>query len=194
MDDSMSMSGDGGSTGTMMVMMTPWLHFTGGDNFFFKSLHPSSHGTIAAACIVLVLISVFERWVSAIRNVLYVHWQRSALALHSSNKADNVDHHAHKTSVSVKETESAPDDSSQVGSAERRSFLRRGHARSLPPFIASNDIPRGLLFAFQALLAYILMLAVMTFQAAYIISIVAGLGIGEVLFGRMGSAGDHTLH
>lgn len=33
-----------------------------------------------------------------------------------------------------------------------------------------------------------------TFQAAYIISIVVGLGIGEVLFGRMGSARGHNTH
>jgi copper transporter 1 len=32
------------------------------------------------------------------------------------------------------------------------------------------------------------MLAVMTFQAAYIISIVIGLGLGEILFGRIASA------
>lgn len=75
MDSSMSMGGDS-TADSMSVMMTPWLHFNGGDNFFFKSLHPSSHGAIAAACIVLVLISVFERWVSAMRNVLYAHWQR----------------------------------------------------------------------------------------------------------------------
>ena len=75
--DGMSMSGnDSSADSMMMVMMTPWLHFTGGDNFFFKSLHPSSHGAIAAACIVLVVISIFERWVSAVRNVLYAHWQR----------------------------------------------------------------------------------------------------------------------
>lgn len=30
-----------------------------------------------------------------------------------------------------------------------------------------------------------------TFQAAYFISIVGGLGIGEMLFGRMGSAHVH---
>ena len=70
------MSGTDGTADAMEVMMTPWLHFTGGDNFFFKSLHPSSHGAIAAACIVLVLISVFERWVSALRNVLDAHWTR----------------------------------------------------------------------------------------------------------------------
>ena len=33
--------------------------------------------------------------------------------------------------------------------------------RTIPPFIASHDIPRGALYAFQALLMYALMLAVM---------------------------------
>ena len=86
--------------------------------------------------------------------------------------------------------------------------------RVIPPFIPSHDFTRGILFAFQALLQYLLMLAVMwvifrfkmilritsracadnlhrTFQAAYFISIVGGLGIGEMLFGRMGSAHVH---
>lgn len=33
--------------------------------------------------------------------------------------------------------------------------------RTVPPFIASHDVPRGALFALQSLLFYILMLAVM---------------------------------
>ena len=34
-------------------------------------------------------------------------------------------------------------------------------SRSLPPFIASHDLPRGAIFALHSLLAYALMLAVM---------------------------------
>lgn len=56
--------------------MTPWLHFKGGDNLFFKSLHPSSHGAIAGACIVLVALAVFERWVAAMRGMLEKHWRQ----------------------------------------------------------------------------------------------------------------------
>jgi len=63
--------------------------------------------------------------------------------------------------------------------------------RSVPPFIPSHDLPRGAIYAVQALMAYALMLAVMTFQAAYLISIVLGLGIGEMLFGRMGGKSLH---
>lgn len=60
----------------MDVMMTPWLHFIGGDSLFFKTLAPSSHGAIAGACIVLGLIAIFERWIAGTRGVLEVHWER----------------------------------------------------------------------------------------------------------------------
>ncbi|KAJ6605126.1 Ctr copper transporter family-domain-containing protein [Mycena sp. CBHHK59/15] len=53
-----------------------------------------------------------------------------------------------------------------------------------PPFIPAHDVPRGALYALQVVLGYAIMLAVMMFQVAYIISIVAGLGVGEMLFGR----------
>jgi solute carrier family 31 (copper transporter), member 1 len=69
------MTGDA-SMPEMEIDMIPWLHFTGGDNFFFKTLRPSSHGAIAAACIVLILIAVFERYVSAMRSVLDAYWAR----------------------------------------------------------------------------------------------------------------------
>lgn len=39
--------------------------------------------------------------------------------------------------------------------------------RILPPFIASHDLPRGAIFAFQSLLAYALMLAVMWVLACF---------------------------
>jgi len=181
--------------------MTPWLHFTGGDNFFFKSLHPSSHGAIAAACVVLVLIAIFERWVSALRGVLEAHWARSLTSFKSAATAKATSQATSATGrtkeSSTKESEPVDIDvqSLQGTPSEQHSLLRSGRVSRLsPPFIASHDLPRGAIFAFQALLAYLLMLAVMTFQAAYIISIVAGLGIGEVLFGRMGSARSHIPH
>ncbi|KAI0690691.1 Ctr copper transporter [Cytidiella melzeri] len=168
----------------MDVVMTPWLHFTGGDPFYFKSLTPSSHGAIAAACIVLVVISIFDRWLFAMKNVLDVHWARSAIALRSSAKAEPAPN-----------PPATPEKEAEATTTQSRHLLRKGRASASLPFVASHDLPRGAIFAFQALLTYVLMLAVMTFQAAYIISIVVGLGIGEVLFGRMATAGVHLgLH
>lgn len=66
----------GSTNSTMQTMMVPWLHFTGGDNLFFKSIHPSSKGAIAGACIVLVVLALFERWVAAMRGVLEATWRR----------------------------------------------------------------------------------------------------------------------
>ncbi|KAJ7107713.1 Ctr copper transporter [Mycena epipterygia] len=62
-----------------------------------------------------------------------------------------------------------------------------------PPFTPAHDIPRGALFALQSLLGFAFMLVIMTFQVAYIISIVVGFGVGEMLFGRYGgsTAGAH---
>ena len=60
----------------MEVMMIPWLHFAGGDNLFFKTLHPSSGGAIAGACIVLVALAILERWVSGMRANLDGYWRK----------------------------------------------------------------------------------------------------------------------
>ncbi|KAF9451780.1 hypothetical protein P691DRAFT_806879 [Macrolepiota fuliginosa MF-IS2] len=66
--------------------------------------------------------------------------------------------------------------------------------RTIPPFIARIDIPRGILYGFKRLLGFILMLAVMTFHAGYFISILAGLGLGEILFGRIGARAAEANH
>ncbi|ORX39174.1 Ctr copper transporter family-domain-containing protein [Kockovaella imperatae] len=60
-------------------------------------------------------------------------------------------------------------------------------ARWSRPFQWGVDIPRGLLQSLQTLIHYVLMLTVMTFQLWFIIAIIVGSGVGEVLFGRFGS-------
>ncbi|KAK7036345.1 copper transporter [Favolaschia claudopus] len=67
---------------------------------------------------------------------------------------------------------------------KRRKFL----GLSAPPFVPANDIMRGVIHAVQAALGFVFMLVVMTFQASYIITLVIGLGVGEMLFGRYAAA------
>ncbi|OSD06008.1 hypothetical protein PYCCODRAFT_1069010 [Trametes coccinea BRFM310] len=177
----------------IMAMMIPWLHFTSGDNLLFETWHPSSKGAVAGACIGLVLFAILERWVDAMRALAESHWRRSALAYMIDEKAESACHTSEpcdeqdKKVADVEEMKASP-------SLSRRPAIPARPTRTIPPFIASHDIPRGALYAFQALLMYALMLAVMTFQAAYIISIIVGLGIGEVLFGRVGGVKNHMLH
>ncbi|KAH8992007.1 Ctr copper transporter [Lactarius akahatsu] len=148
----MDMSDSDTST-SRMNMMTPYLHFTGGDNLFFKSWRPSSNGAIAGASIALVVLAISERLLFSIRGVLEARWRRSAFFLNAGRTLER-----------------------DILSS-RKSVAKEG-----------DDVARGALYSLQALLSFALMLAVMTFQGAYIISVVIGLGLGEMLFGRIASA------
>lgn len=78
--------------------------------------------------------------------------------------------------------------------------------RTTPPFVASHDILRGIVYAGRSALQFAFMLAIMyvsclpifpntshadmlsslcrTYQVGFILSIIVGLGVGETLFGR----------
>jgi len=154
--------------------MVPYLHFAGGDYLIFKSLTPTSAGQLAGASIVLFLLALIERGLAAFRSYLEVYWESKAQALSSGDQLDT---------------------SSNTHFLLKSSPYRGAKSlyRTFPPFTPSHDIPRGIFHAFQAFIGYGLMLAVMTFQAAYIIAIVIGLGVGEVVFGRF-AAGRHSGH
>lgn len=55
------------------------------------------------------------------------------------------------------------------------------------PFRLGTDVPRGLLYMLLSIIHFALMLVVMTFQLWWIISVIVGLGVGEMLFGRFGA-------
>ncbi|KAM5538233.1 hypothetical protein V8D89_008120 [Ganoderma adspersum] len=187
------------NSSSVMDMMVPYLHFTGGDNLLFEAWHPSSRGALAGACIGLVLFAIFERWVNGMRGVLEARWRQQALATMLSSTSENSCHASGSPSSvpgasKLKEVGTSGVEEVDINPSPSQPGRRLPRPiRTFPPFIPSHDIPRGALFAFQALLYYVLMLAVMTFQAGYLISIVAGLTIGEVLLGRFG-AKSHPGH
>ncbi|KAG1757900.1 Ctr copper transporter [Suillus lakei] len=164
-------------------MMTPWLHFSGGDYLIFKTWIPESKSTIAGACIALVAFCILERWIAALRRQMEIQWGSRALALilQKQRNPNDTQHVGNKTK----------DPSDKIDVVEEAfpalsTTPVRSRPRLVPPFIPMHDIPRGIFQAVQSLFSYALMLAVMTFNASYIISVVLGLAIGEVLFGRIG--------
>lgn len=169
---------DMNSTTTMSsdMTMTPWLHFTDGDYLIFKTWQPESKGAIAGASIGLVVFCILERFIMALRRQMEIQWGSRALALMQRNPNDADDRPSDKMDGTEEGCSSLP-----ITPVKGRSRLGL-----VPPFIPMHDITRGIFQVFQALFSYALMLAVMTFNAAYIISIILGLGIGEVLFGRIG--------
>lgn len=161
-----------GSTSSMM--MVPYLHFTGGDYLFFQTWRPTSSGAIAGACIGLALLGILDRWIAASRSVLQNHWQQKcipftteisfltkmcdrSLALISQRGA------ALPSGNSLSEKSEFLDVNLgvQVESKQAVSNPPSIVKRTIPPFIAKIDVPRGLIHACQSLLGYILMLAVM---------------------------------
>jgi hypothetical protein len=178
---------DMNSTTTAMattMMMTPWLHFNGGDYLIFKTWMPDSKGAIAGACIALVVFCILDRWIAALRRQMEIQWGSRALALilrkqHNSNDVNDKPKDASDKTDAIEVEEGC-------SSLPTTPATIRSSPRLVPPFIPMHDITRGIFQAVQSLFSYALMLAVMTFNASYIISIVLGLAIGEVLFGRIG--------
>jgi len=166
--------------------MVPYFHFEGGDNLLFKSWRPTSSGAIAGACIFLVFLAILERWLAAVRVILNEHWRFRAFAM-----AARTEKFSSRLSAGSEKSGSL-DSTGEIEELPRMTappvpIASRRSPRKLAPFILAHDIPRGVIHAAQALLGYVIMLAVMTFHAGYIISIVLGLGVGEILFGRLGT-------
>ncbi|KAH9900710.1 CTR copper uptake transporter [Cubamyces lactineus] len=166
-DNGMDMSMDG-SMDLAEGQMLPYLHFTRGDIVLFYGWVPSTKKAMVGACIGMFLLALVERWIAACRGVMEAHWRKRAQIV----QADRIN---------------------LPTTGEKKPNLTTGGVRAAftlrnaPPFVFSHDLARGLLHAVQAALQFAFMLIVMTFQVAFILSIVIGLGVGETLFGRFAS-------
>ncbi|KAI0691825.1 CTR copper uptake transporter [Cytidiella melzeri] len=180
-DNGMDMSMDGAMDLDMGQMLT-YLHFTPGDMLWFLGWVPRSTGAMIGTCIGLFLLSIVERWTACCSAVMQAHWAKRAQILHSNQL------NTKELPLSSSPTFSADSIKATSISAVLRDAVT---LRNGPPFIASHDILRGVIYAGRVALLYALMLAVMTYQVGFILSIVVGRGVGEVLFGRYISSAAH---
>lgn len=174
--------------------MNSWLHFGKSDYLLFEAWRPSSNGAIIGASIAIFASGVLDRSLAAWRRSQEDHWRTRTLALLSKQPAhalsSSVPHRGKTISAREVVEETPRSDSSQDVRSTSYTILR-----SIPPFIPSHDIPRGIMHSIQTASSYVLMLIVMTFNAAYIIPVILGLGMGEALFGRIAyGAGIHMVH
>ncbi|WVQ81102.1 hypothetical protein IAT38_003224 [Cryptococcus sp. DSM 104549] len=96
------------------------------------------------------------------------------------------------SAVGQRVTQEKVGEHSHLPRAVRRSLDPGREGRWSRPFRWAVDLPRGLLQSLQTLIHYLLMLVVMTFNIWWIIAVVVGSGVGEMLFGRFGSS--HAGH
>ncbi|KAJ7281006.1 Ctr copper transporter family-domain-containing protein [Mycena rebaudengoi] len=173
-DNGMDMDMDNGMTLAMGSMINA-LHFgpVGADTLWFPGWVPQSAGAVAGACVGLFLLALVDRWLAACRAMMEVQWRAAAERARKDVRAAG---------------DKGDDDENNAKTKPKRPLLRL----RAPPFIPAHDIMRGALHALQAALGFAFMLAVMTFQAGFIIAIALGLGVGEMLFGRYaGAVGGH---
>ncbi|KAJ3571339.1 hypothetical protein NP233_g3818 [Leucocoprinus birnbaumii] len=164
----MNMSSSNGSDGSMMVMMTPFFHFVGGDYLLFQEWKPTSGGAIAGACVGLFIFALFERWVNGISPAIEDHLKHRSIhhvAVFCEVNLSGVCRALQK--IPTKAISGGKDLTSRRSSsesAEPPSAPRKQGSlptRTIPPFIPSVDITRGVLYAFRRILGFGLMLAVM---------------------------------
>lgn len=168
MDESMSLA-----SGNMI----PYLHFTPGDVLWFQGWVPKSPGAMFGACLGLFLLAIVERWIAAIRSLAEAYWRKRAQIIARKEQATASDDNEKPPKSKIPARPSA---AGIIGS------------RTALPFISAHDIPRGLLHMGQTAFGFAFMLAVMTFQVGFIFSIILGLGVGEMLFGRyITTGGSH---
>ncbi|CAE6469566.1 unnamed protein product [Rhizoctonia solani] len=192
----MDMGGSSSSSSSeTMAMMIPYLHFTGGDYLFFNTVAPTSRGAIAGACIILAVLAILERAVAGARGIfalLVAHHQKIFLEQRESSGQLLVTQEKVPRPGKAAEIEgSTTMTSSRASAAFIARPLSTQRRRSIAPTSWSYELIRAGLFVVQSFFVYAIMLAVMSFNAAYIISIIVGTGIGEIIFGRFSVEQTH---
>lgn len=162
-DNGMVMNMDQGMTmneGNMIM----YLHFKLGDNLWFQGWAPRTPGAMVGTCIAFLMLSIAERWLTAMHAVMEAHW-RSRFATQSSLvtpsncclmywlcSAQVALSNKHNASVVATSPEECTGPSSEA--AQPRSDVAL-------PLILAYDVPRGIMRLVLASINFLFMLIVM---------------------------------
>jgi len=150
----------------------------GMDSLWLRTWMPSSVGTMIAACIGLALLAMFHRSLHVYRKLLETMW---------ANDEDLIDFDD-SASVGRGSTSKGEPYDLEIARAQGIGTPNRnimGSETNRMGFRYSRDIIRSVVHMFETGIGYFLMLAVMTFNVWFFISVVLGATIGELVFGRL---------
>ena len=156
---------------------------------YSKAWTPSSTGAYAGTCIFLVVLAILSRLLQAWRHTLeqkihdramkrrYVVVAGEQEGEQPSNESELAKENLEKQAIL---TSRGLDEKVRVITASSRS-------KETTPWRISTELPRACVYTVQAGLGYLLMLAVMTLNVGYFLSVLAGLFVGELAIGRFAS-------
>ncbi|TNY17661.1 copper transporter [Rhodotorula diobovata] len=199
----MGMGMDNSTTAAMMH--TAFTASIGSANLWFESWTPSSPAATFGACLGLFALAVLSRFLSAVKVCAEAAWITSVNHHAAQERRAGPIALSQPASPSLDDSKAPRPDDHQAPVPAFPSPLSADTARPRvqplysPPFLLAVDLPRSLLFGLQALIAYLVMLAVMTYNAWFFVAVLLGLVAGELAFGRFiaafgGAAAAHGGH
>ncbi|KAH0361962.1 Ctr copper transporter, partial [Aureobasidium melanogenum] len=184
MSDMSSMSGMGS-----MSMVFTTAHNT---PLYSKAWTPTSTGAYAGTCIFLIVLAIISRLLQAWRHTLEqkIHdkamKRRYVVVAGEQEGEQSLDDSEAAKEISEKQailTSRGLDEKVRVITAASRN-------KETTPWRITTELPRACVYTIQAGLGYLLMLAVMTLNVGYFLSVLAGLFVGELAIGRYASPVD----
>ncbi|UPK96057.1 hypothetical protein LCI18_006992 [Fusarium solani-melongenae] len=147
-------------TGSMVSMpgMANTFHFGVGDTLWAKPLTPMTGQGYAGAIILLILMAVFLRFLTTARGMAEKRWNTKRSSPCNGDEADNY----------LKMGQSRED---EAGTGSHRRWN------------ATIQLTRAFFQLTTMMIGYLLMLAVMTFNAGYLLAILSGGFLGELALG-----------
>ncbi|KAE8845935.1 hypothetical protein HRS9139_00502 [Pyrenophora teres f. teres] len=181
MDGMYGMEGIDMSTGAGGMAMAFFQSST--TSLWSKAWTPTNAGQYAGTCIFLIFLAVALRAIFTAKTLL------EARAVQTAVKRRYI-------TVAGEKAIGDSDASSTTGILMTNGIQENVRIVSAPvshiqPWRFGTDLPRAVLVMIAVGVGYLLMLAVMTYNIGYFMSVLAGTFIGEVAFGRFNQASMH---
>ncbi|KAK2803684.1 hypothetical protein FQN50_006902 [Emmonsiellopsis sp. PD_5] len=179
-----------GDPSIMQMSMTMVFQNNHATPLYSNAWTPRSHGAYAGTCIFLIILAIIARSLLALKSVLEHRWAAAALSRRyvvvagQTPVAERVLADPNASTGTLVSSNGVEEKVRVVKSVE-------GGVSEVAPWRFSVDLPRAALVVVIVGVGYLLMLAVMTMNIGYFLSILAGVFIGDLAIGRFTPVEPH---